>query len=518
MMPLENRTQTAILDEASMAHLALFFSRAMLFLGLLHGLLLWLADFQHMGSWVTAIAIISIPAMSLLLLQAGKVRIAAVVLLWGSACLILSNALYAGLRVAPVTGLPLLIVVAGWLLGMFHVLSLVATALMVLFGVAFSQQFGWLEPAASVPPLNSWGVVAVVLVITAYLTYLSLKLYLQRFSEKERLAAELNLITEKVPVMLASVDAKGVYTFVNYKYAAFFGKTPAEIIGRPVAEVMDRAAYAQLQDALVQHQRQYRSRRYGDDGQDECWLEADIMPDYRDDGTLAGYYLILRDITDEVRSKERLDHLAHHDALTSLPNRVLLSERMNQAMIRARRYYEKVAVCYLDLDSFKPVNDTWGHAMGDRVLIETARRLEACLRSGDTVARLGGDEFVILLQGVNEEEELRLAVTRILMAVSSPISLGDMEVEVSGSIGVAIFPRDGDDPDTLLRHADQAMFAAKQEGKNRYTLFDSELERKTRTQHTQLSRIEQALDDGEFRLFYQPKVDMRQGIVVGAEP
>lgn len=513
----ESRAKSVILDAVSMAQLLLFFSRAMLFLGLLHGGLLWLSDFYQVGSWITAVAITVIPLVALVFLRCGRVREAAVILLWGSCALILGHAMLAGLRGAPLTGIPLLIVVSGWLLGMRHTVALVVTALSVLFGLALSLQFGGMHTAPPVPPLNSWGVFAVILVITTYLTYLSHRLYIQRFSEKERLAAELNLITEKVPVMLASVDSKGVYSFVNRRYADFFNKTPQDIIGKPVAEILDAASFAQLQEALSLHQRQFRSRRPGPDGDEVHWIEADIMPDYHDDGTMAGYYAILRDITDEVRSKERLDHLAHHDALTSLPNRVLLSERMNQALTRAERYWEKVAVCYLDLDSFKPVNDTWGHAMGDKVLIETARRLEACLRSGDTVARLGGDEFVILLGGVNEEEELRLAVSRILMAISSPISLGEQDVEVSGSIGVAIYPRDGDDPDTLLRHADQAMFAAKQEGKNRFTLFDSELERRTRTQHTQLTRIEQALNEGEFRLFYQPKVDMRQGVVVGAE-
>ncbi|MGE5490760.1 MAG: putative bifunctional diguanylate cyclase/phosphodiesterase, partial [Actinomycetota bacterium] len=214
--------------------------------------------------------------------------------------------------------------------------------------------------------------------------------------------------------------------------------------------------------------------------------------------------------------QKRLEYLAHYDPLTRLPNRVLLADRIQRALHQAQRTGEVVAVAYLDLDGFKPINDTLGHASGDLLLIEVAKRLRTCVRMSDTVARLGGDEFVLIIKA-QDFGDCEAATLRVLSTLSAPYAIDGMQVELSASIGVTLYPSDGADPDVLLRHADQAMYIAKQAGRNRYHLFDSEHDRRLSEHRERLTRIESALASGELALFYQPKVDMREGKVIGAE-
>ena len=192
-------------------------------------------------------------------------------------------------------------------------------------------------------------------------------------------------------------------------------------------------------------------------------------------GRISHYIAVTTDISRLKEHQAQLEFLAHYDVLTRLPNRALLSDRMAVAFALARRSGQRVAVCYLDLDGFKPINDELGHAAGDGVLVEVARRLQHGVRDGDTVARLGGDEFVLLLVGLAAARTCEDTVTRVLRAIAEPIALDGGARRVSASIGVALFPDDGGDPDTLLRHADQAMYRAKRTGKDRYQRFDAAL-------------------------------------------
>ncbi|MBI5890330.1 MAG: EAL domain-containing protein [Nitrosomonadales bacterium] len=223
------------------------------------------------------------------------------------------------------------------------------------------------------------------------------------------------------------------------------------------------------------------------------------------------------DITLLKQHEKQLEHIAHYDALTGIPNRVLLADRLQQALAHTKREGSILAVCYLDLDGFKLVNDTMGHEAGDRVLIEVTRRIKEAIRGDDTVARLGGDEFAVLLLGLNAAEECSASLNRLLEAISQPIEIKGRLFEVSASIGVALFPTDDQDADTLLRHADQAMYSAKQSGKSRYYLYDAENDQRARSHHEFLRRLALALANNEFELFYQPKVDMRTLQLVGAE-
>ncbi len=184
---------------------------------------------------------------------------------------------------------------------------------------------------------------------------------------------------------------------------------------------------------------------------------------------------MLSDITSIKRHEEKVVHIAYHDILTGLPNRLLISERLNQALAQAERSEQMLVVCYLDLDGFKPINDTFGHHAGDRLLVEIAKRMEESVRINDTVGRLGGDEFVILLTNIESIEEYQIVLQRVIDAINKPIILDESDaVKVGASMGITIFPSDNSDPDTLLRHADQAMYQAKKLGRNRINIFASE--------------------------------------------
>lgn len=224
------------------------------------------------------------------------------------------------------------------------------------------------------------------------------------------------------------------------------------------------------------------------------------------------------DISVQKAQQQYLERIAHYDDLTGLPNRVLLADRMYQAMVQAKRRGTRVAVAYLDLDGFKAINDCHGHAMGDRLLAEIATRLRLALREGDTIARPGGDEFVAVLVDLADVQHSLALIGRLLEAASRPTVLDDITLKVSASMGVSFYPQaDDTDVDQLLRQADQAMYGAKLAGKNRYQLFDAEHDRSLRAKNEAIERIRLALVRQEFVLYYQPKVNLRTGEVVGAE-
>lgn len=224
-----------------------------------------------------------------------------------------------------------------------------------------------------------------------------------------------------------------------------------------------------------------------------------------------------RQIRARLEHEKQLERLAHYDALTGVPNRILLFDRLAQALARAKRDQGLLAVCYLDLDGFKPINDRFGHSVGDRVLVEVTRRIRETVREDDTVARLGGDEFVVLLVGLEAAEECVGSLQRVLERVGEPIAIDGQALSLSVSIGVALYPSDEEDAETLVRHADQAMYLAKLAGKNRFHLFDPASDRRARSHHQLLQEIRQGLAGGEFELYFQPKLDLAARRLAGAE-
>lgn len=230
------------------------------------------------------------------------------------------------------------------------------------------------------------------------------------------------------------------------------------------------------------------------------------------------YLAVFSDITRRKLAEDQMRQIAHFDALTGLPNRLLLADRLNQAIAQNQRNKKILAICFMDLDGFKLINDSLGHEAGDLMLKEVGTRLQSLLRGSDTVARLGGDEFVMLISDLGTEEECSQALQRILQSIATPYALvGDTLSEISVSIGVTLYPADSSDPDTLLRHADHAMYAAKQAGKNCFQLFDARMEQRLQARQETLRRVARGLTAGQFQLHYQPKVDCRSNQVIGVE-
>ncbi|MBW2476948.1 MAG: EAL domain-containing protein [Deltaproteobacteria bacterium] len=236
-----------------------------------------------------------------------------------------------------------------------------------------------------------------------------------------------------------------------------------------------------------------------------------------EDGKVLHSMAAIVDVTERKKAEEEVQRLAHFDILTGQPNRYLLQERLHHALVQAQRDESKVGVLFVDLDHFKWVNDTLGHAAGDQLLIKVARKLQGCVRQGDTVARLGGDEFVIVLQGVGSDEELPHFAQRFIEVLSTPINLGGVEVMNSASIGIAIYPLDGKDVDTLLRNADTAMYVAKDHGRNNYQFFSDEINLKASARLGLESHMRRALKEDEFFLVYQPQIDIRTNRICGVE-
>jgi diguanylate cyclase (GGDEF)-like protein len=230
------------------------------------------------------------------------------------------------------------------------------------------------------------------------------------------------------------------------------------------------------------------------------------------------YVALFSDISQIKEHQSQLEYIAHYDALTALPNRMLLSDRLLQNILQCKRRKQSLAVVYLDLDGFKAVNDNHGHAAGDQLLIALAARMKHALREGDTLARIGGDEFVAVLRDLTDIRTSEPLLTRLLAAAAKPVKIGDFYLHVSASLGVTFYPQKEDvNADQLLRQADQAMYHAKVAGKNRFHFFDAEQDRNVRGHHESLEHIRRALTEHEFVLYYQPKVNMRTGAILGAE-
>ena len=236
------------------------------------------------------------------------------------------------------------------------------------------------------------------------------------------------------------------------------------------------------------------------------------------DGQVTHYLALFSDITASKNHQIALEHIAHYDSLTNLPNRVLMADRLQQGIVQAQRRGQLLAVAYLDLDGFKTINDQHGHEVGDKLLISVSSRMKQTLREGDTLARMGGDEFVAVLVDLANSAYALPMLSRLLTAIAQPVQIGNLTLQVSASLGVTFYPQQEDvEADQLLRQADQAMYLAKVAGKNRLHVFDSEQDRSARGHHESLKNIRLALQRDEFVLHYQPKVNMRTGMVVGAE-
>jgi diguanylate cyclase (GGDEF)-like protein/hemerythrin-like metal-binding protein/PAS domain S-box-containing protein len=346
----------------------------------------------------------------------------------------------------------------------------------------------------------------------------------QDITERKLVEEKLHLserIFESTHEGIMVTDALGHIVEVNDAFCRITGFSREEVLGKLPnvlqSDHQDSVFYAEIWKCLHQYGHWsgeiWNRRKDGEIYAELISISVILDPQ----GHPTHYVGNLSDITVLKQHEKQLEHIAHYDALTGIPNRVLLVDRMQQAQAQTRRDGQMLAICYLDLDGFKPINDHLGHEAGDSVLIEVAKRMVQSLRGGDTVARLGGDEFVILLLGIADINECKSSLDRLLQVIAAPILLADQTYQVTASVGVTLYPHDEEDPDTLLRHADQAMYLAKRLGKNRYYFFDASQEQQIKFQRDQLLRIEQGLINQEFELFYQPKVALSTYKVVGVE-
>ena len=246
-------------------------------------------------------------------------------------------------------------------------------------------------------------------------------------------------------------------------------------------------------------------------------LIASIGAVYDEDGIVSHYFSICTDITERKRTEGRIHHMAFYDALTGLPNRVLFHRLLDQALVGSRRNNINGAVLFIDLNRFKPINDTLGHEVGDQVLREIANRLRGALRGADVVARLGGDEFVVGLFDIAAQDHAAIVARKLQEALQPPIVIDDRELVVGAAIGISVYPRDGNDTDTLLRLADIAMYRSKQGALDTHTFYNPEMNQKAVHRLSLEASLRRAVERNELTLYYQPKVNLTSGLIVGAE-
>ena len=316
--------------------------------------------------------------------------------------------------------------------------------------------------------------------------------------------------------------------YVNPAFTQITGYSRDEVVGHNVRFILDddldQPEISALGVMLKEHRdgtvvlRMFRKDKI------QIWVEVSVSPMTDEQGGRSHNIWIVKDVTERKRQEAELLKNAHHDTLTGLANRTLFHDRIDQAIAIANRHDRQVGILFIDLDNFKLINDSMGHAVGDRLLQETARRLEHCLREGDTAARLGGDEFVLLLTDMEQEEDIANVAERVLAAVARPyggisggISGGEGEFFVGASIGASTFPRDGSDAPTLLKHADIAMYRAKEQGRNNFQVFTAEMQSRITHRMSLETKLRRALERDEFALYYQPQVDLASGRIVGAE-
>ncbi|MNG77765.1 Cyclic di-GMP phosphodiesterase Gmr [compost metagenome] len=322
--------------------------------------------------------------------------------------------------------------------------------------------------------------------------------------------------------IFSETDLRGCITYVNQQFCSISGYSREELLG---------ANHRILNSGLHEPEfflGMWRALAAGKVWKGEIcnrakdgslyWVDSTMVPLIDPaTGNVRKYVSIRFDVTEKRQLLHTLQWRVGHDVLTGLPNRAYLSDLLNQALAFSRREDTPLAVCMLDLDGFKAVNDGYGHATGDLLLVEVAQRLKGILRGGDAVARLSGDEFVLILRHVDGDRQLNAALQRVLRALAAPYVVREHTLSLSASIGVTLFPQDEEDADTLVRHADQAMYVAKQRGRNRFHVFDVSQEQELKATHQTVARVRRALRNRELCLYYQPKVNLRSGQVLGFE-
>jgi diguanylate cyclase (GGDEF)-like protein/PAS domain S-box-containing protein len=316
-------------------------------------------------------------------------------------------------------------------------------------------------------------------------------------------------------------DSEGRLVSANKAFSRITGHAPEEVLGRRLEELsppeQGTPGYAEIFE-MVRTQGHWKGELWSCRRNGTRYVESRSISAVRDDnGQVVNYIILCADVTKQKEDETRLQFLAHHDALTGLPNRTQFQERCEEAVMRAARRKAKVAVMFVDLDHFKTVNDSLGHGHGDELLRSVAARLQECTRKTDTVARLGGDEFTILLGEVADSGDIAFIAKKIADRLSASFTIAGHEVYVSASIGISCYPEDGENASVLIKNADAAMYAAKEQGRNNYQFFSAEMNTQALEALMMASSLRLAIERDELILEYQPRLDLATGKVTGAE-
>ena len=341
-------------------------------------------------------------------------------------------------------------------------------------------------------------------------------------NEKERAQATLECIADA----LICTDMSGNITFLNPIASSMTGWPLTEAVGRHLTEafrIVDATTRKAILDPMAKAASEDLTGKLPldcvlihRDGR-EVFIEDSVAPIHDREGKVTGAVIVFRDVSAARAQSEQMAHLAEHDSLTGLPNRLLFNDRLGQAISLARRHGGQAAVLFLDLDGFKKVNDSLGHAAGDKLLQSVAKRLLSCLRAPDTVSRYGGDEFALLLQDVHRPEDAAATARRVLRALDEVHSVDGQQLHVTASIGMSVYPGDGMDVETLIRNADTAMYQAKKNGCQGCQFYSPELKVCTFESQFTMEDLQHALERNELTLHYQPKFDLKTGTITGAE-
>ncbi|MBS1227596.1 MAG: hypothetical protein H6R17_873 [Proteobacteria bacterium] len=349
-------------------------------------------------------------------------------------------------------------------------------------------------------------------------------LTIAEITERRRADEQLKLAFEAIRQSgegILMTDAQQIILSVNPAFEAVTGYRAEEVVGKTPALIAslrhDQQFHAAMNESLDNTgywRGEVWNRRKNGEVYPE-WLGVSVVRE--SDGRPKYYVYIYSDMSERQAAQQRIEFLAHHDPLTGLPNRLLLRDRMEQAKALAMRMHSRVALMFLDLDRFKTINDSLGHPVGDALLKEVVERLKSCVRESDTISRQGGDEFIILLNDVRDSDSVSRVADKIHQRMGEPIMLGKHSLITSFSIGIALYPDDGDEFDSLLQKADTAMYHAKGAGRNGHRFFTEQMNRQVVEHLTLETQLRRALENGEFVLHYQPQLDLHDGGIVGVE-
>lgn len=356
---------------------------------------------------------------------------------------------------------------------------------------------------------------------------------LQEIEQRKRTELELFKQKQLAIVTLESIgdavittNMQSEVTYLNPVAEKMTGWSKSEALGRPILEVFrilnesTRKLAPNPVDVVLAHNKTCGLANHtlliAKSGA-EYAIEDSAAPILDQVGNILGVVLVFHDVSNARQMAQKMTYLAEHDYLTDLPNRLLLTDRITQAISAAKRRHSKLAILFIDIDHFKRVNDTLGHEIGDQLLKVLSKRIQLCIRASDTLSRQGGDEFVVLLPELHEDAVPAEIAQKILLAIKNPINIATHELYITASIGIAVYPDDGESVDVLTRHADAAMYHAKNSGRNNYQFFTQEMSERVEAQLMMETGLQKAISNNELQLFYQAKLSIKTGKIIGAE-